>query len=223
MGMEKVCAMTDAEMLDGFPKAAVEMGSKIRRVAMLQWMGPRAWANKEESLRAPKRLEKALRDGHHAWFRVGTGEGVPTSRCWMVFQSAEEVGHWGMYGVTRAVDIRRDGVRGYWSEDGKRWWQVEALGKQGKSVRVESAARAYRAACGALPWDMPFFDGSEKNRERFARMYAYVRGVLGRGAMAESQVDRWLERAEKSVGFDQWAARGRLFGGMFMWEKGEVW
>lgn len=48
-------------------------------------------------------------------------------------------------------------------------------------------------------------------------------GGAGAGGMDESQVDRWLDRAEKSVGFDQWAARGRLFGGMFTWEKGEVW
>jgi hypothetical protein len=204
-------------------KVETGLAGKVRGVALLQWTGPRAWADRGEEGRVPERLEKALRDGHFAWFRVGTGEGVPTSRCWMVFNAGENPAYWGKYGVTRVVCVGREGVRGYWSEDGKRWWRVEECGREGKAVRVECAGKAYRAACGAMPWEVPFFDGSGRNRERLERMYGYVAEVLGRGGMAESEVDRRLERAEVAVGFNRWAARGRLYGGRFKWEKGEVW
>jgi hypothetical protein len=204
------------------PEPVASMSPKIRRVTLLQWMGPKTWADKAEQKRIPERVERALCSGHHAWFRVGTGEGVPTARCWMVFNAPEDWSHWKDWGVTRILDVRADGVRGYWSGGGERWWRVESFDDAGKGVQVENAAAAYRAACGEMPWDVPFFDGSEKNLARLAKMYSYVADVMGRGRDG-AEVDRLLGRAEEAAGFSRWAACGKLYGGHFRWEKGEEW
>lgn len=205
-------------------RAAAPMAPKVRAVSLLQWMGPRSWAEQAEERRVPERVEKMLRDGHHAWFRVATGEGVPTSRCWMVFNEPGEWNYWRRYGVTRVLDVCPEGCRGYWSGGGRRWWQVEACAPRGKRVHVWNAKAAYRAACGGMPWDVPFFDGSERNRERLEKMYAYVAGVLGREGLDEARVARRLDTAATAQsGFSRWANRGMLNGGRFKWEKGEVW
>ncbi len=203
--------------------AAVPMASKVRALSLLQWMGPRSWADKAEARRVPERFEKVLRDGHHAWFRVATGEGVPTSRCWMVFNEPGMWAYWREFGVTRVLDVCPEGCRGYWSADGKQWWQVEACAPRGKRVRVAHVKAAYRAACGEMPWEVPFFDGSETNLVRLAKMYDYVMRVLSRGSMDEETVDRRLERAATARGFNRFANRGLLYGGFFQWEKGEMW
>ena len=197
--------------------------SKIRAVTLLQWMGPRSWTNKAEERRVPDRVEEVLRSGHHAWFRVATGEGVPSSRCWMVFNAPGEWAYWRQFGVTRVLDICPDGCRGYWSGDGKHWWKVEACPPRGKRVRVDNAKAAYQAACGEMPWEVPFFDRSDKNRVRLERMYAYVVSVLERRGMDTTTLNRRLERAATAVGFSQWATRGMLYGGRFEWRKGEMW
>ena len=221
----KTCVLpkeeTEAKREPAIPATA--MKPKIRAVSLLQWMGPRAWTNKAEELRVPGEIEKALRSGHYAWFRVDTGEGVPTSRCWMVFNAPGEWGYWKQYGVTRVLDVCPEGCRGYWSWNGKSWWKVEACAPRGKGVRVWDAKAAYWAACGQMPWDVPFFDGSGGNRIRMERMYGYVRSVLERDGMDEAQVDRRLERAATAVGFNRWATRGMLYGGRFEWGKGEMW
>ncbi len=202
----------------------VPMASKVHAVSLLQWMGPRSWADQTEERRVPERFEKVLREGHHAWFRVATGEGVPTSRCWMVFNEPGEWNYWRRYGVTRVLDVCPEGCRGYWSADGKQWWQVEACAPRGKRVHVRNAKAAYRAACGEMPWEVPFFDGSEKNRERLERMYAHMAGVLDRAGLEDATVSRRMETAATSrSGFSRWANRGMLYGGRFGWEKGEVW
>ncbi len=72
--------------------------------------------------------------------------------------------------------------------------------------------------------EVPFFDGSEKNRERLERMYAHMAGVLGRAGLEDATVSRRMETAATSrSGFSRWANRGMLYGGRFGWEKGEVW
>lgn len=203
---------------------AVEMKSAIRAVTLLQWMGPRAWANQAEEQRMPERIEKMLRDGHHAWFRVATGEGVPTSRCWMVFNEPGAWEYWQKYGVMRVLDVSEEGCRGYWSGDGRQWWKVEACAPRGKRVHVWNAKVAYRAACGEMPWEVPFFDRSDRNRERLEKMYAYMVGVLGREGLDEARVKRRLDTATTAQsGFSRWANRGMLYGGQFKWEKGEMW
>ena len=203
---------------------AVEMKSAIRAVTLLQWMGPRAWANQAEEQRMPERIEKMLRDGHHAWFRVATGEGVPTSRCWMVFNEPGTWEYWQKYGVTRVLDVSEEGCRGYWSGNGRQWWKVEACAPRGKRVHVWNAKAAYRAVCGEMPWVVPFFDRSDRNRERLEKMYAYMTGVLGREGLDEAMVKRRLDTAATAQsGFSRWANRGLLYGGSFKWEKGEVW
>ena len=200
------------------------MAPKVHAVSLLQWMGPRSWADQTEEQRVPERFEKVLREGHHAWFRVAAGEGVPTSRCWMVFNEPGEWNYWRRYGVTRVLDVCPEGCRGYWSADGKQWWQVGACAPRGKRVHVRNAKAAYRAACGEMPWEVPFFDGSEKNRERLERMYAHMAGVLDRAGLEDATVSRRLETAAMSrSGFSRWANRGMLYGGRFGWEKGEVW
>jgi hypothetical protein len=205
------------------PESVASIPSKIRCFALLQWMGPKTWADKAEQKRFPDRIEKTLRDGHFAWFRVGTGEGIPSSRCWMVFNSSGDWNYWKDYGVTRILSVTADGVRGYWSGGGKQWWRVESCDVAGKGVQMENPAAAYRAACGEMPWDVPFFDGSEKNLARLAKMYACVTGAMVRGGRSEAEVDRLLERTKASAGFANWAACGELYGGRFRWEKGEEW
>lgn len=203
---------------------AAPAAPKVRSVTLLQWMGPRSWADQAEERRVPERFEKVLREGHHAWFRVATGEGVPTSRCWMVFNEPGAWNYWRRYGVTRVLDVCPEGCRGYWSADGKQWWQVGACAPRGKRVHVRNAKAAYRAACGEMPWAVPFFDGSGKNRERLERMYAYMAGVLDRAGLEDATVSRRLETAATSrSGFSRWANRGMLYGGRFGWEKGDVW
>ena len=203
---------------------AAPMEPKVHAVSLLQWMGPRSWADQAEERRVPERFEKVLREGHHAWFRVAAGEGVPTSRCWMVFNEPGEWNYWRRYGVTRVLDVCPEGCRGYWSADGKQWWQVGACAPRGKRVHVRNAKAAYRAACGEMPWEVPFFDGSEKNRERLERMYAHMAGVLDRAGLEDTTVSRRMETAATSrSGFSRWANRGMLYGGRFGWEKGEVW
>lgn len=203
---------------------AAPMAPKVHAVSLLQWMGPRSWADQTEEQRVPERFEKVLREGHHAWFRVAAGEGVPTSRCWMVFNEPGQWNYWRRYGVTRVLDVCPEGCRGYWSADGKQWWQVGACAPRGKRVHVRNAKAAYRAACGEMPWEVPFFDGSEKNRERLERMYAHMAGVLDRAGLEDATVSRRMETAATSrSGFSRWANRGMLYGGRFGWEKGEVW
>ncbi len=205
-------------------EVVVPMASKVHAVSLLQWMGPRSWADKAEERQVPERFEKVLREGHHAWFRVATGEGVPTSRCWMVFNEPDQWNYWRQYGVTRVLDVCQEGCRGYWSANGKQWWQVEACAPRGKRVHVWNAKAAYRAACGEMPWEVPFFDGSEKNRDRLEKMYAYMASVLGREGVDEARVERRLDTpATAQSGFSRWANRGMLYGGQFKWEKGEVW
>ena len=123
--------------------------------------------------------------------------------------------YWRKFGVTRVLDVCPEGCRGYWSENGKQWWQVEACAPRGKRVRVAHVKAAYRAACGEMPWEVPFFDGSEKNLARLAKMYDYVMRVLSRGNMDEETVDRRLERAATARGFNRFANRGLLYGGFF--------
>lgn len=213
-----------AECAENARRFAAAMKSAIRALSLLQWMGPRSWADQAEERRVPERVEKMLRDGHHAWFRVATGEGVPTSRCWMVFNEPGEWNYWRRYGVTRVLDVCPEGCRGYWSADGKQWWQVEACAPRGKRVHVWNAKAAYRAACGEMPWEVPFFDRSDRNRQRLEKMYAYMACVLGREGLDEAGVARRLETAATAKsGFSRWANRGMLYGGRFKWEKGEMW
>ena len=213
-----------AECAENAKHFAAAMKSAIRAVSLLQWMGPRSWADKAEERRVPERFEKVLREGHHAWFRVATGEGVPTSRCWMVFNEPGAWEYWRKYGVTRVLDVSEEGCRGFWSVDGRQWWKVEACAPRGKRVHVWNAKAAYRAACGEMPWEVPFFDRSDRNRERLEKMYAYMAGVLGREGLDEATVVRRVERTmDAPSGFSRWANRGMLYGGRFQWEKGEMW
>ena len=200
------------------------MAPKVRAVTLLQWMGPRSWADQAEERRVPERFEKVLREGHHAWFRVATGEGVPTSRCWMVFNEPGAWEYWRKYGVTRVLDVCEEGCRGFWSGDGRQWWKVEACAPRGKRVHVWNAKAAYRAACGEMPWEVPFFDRSDRNRERLEKMYAYMEGVLCREGLDAATVSRRLDTAATArSGFSRWANRGMLYGSRFKWEKGEMW
>jgi len=189
----------------------------IRHVALLEWTGPKAWKDPREERRLPARLERLLRDGHFAWFRLRPLPGAE-GRCWMLFNLAG----WGAvrlgkdYGVTRVVAVAADACRGFWSADGGVWWQVEPRG--GRGVRVaETAEGAYRAACAPMPWKVPFFDGSGENRRRLERMYAYVAGVLRSGKAGAPAADG------APPGFGRWALRGRLYGDRFRWEAGETW
>ena len=147
----------------------VPMASKIRAVSLLQWMGPKTWANKAEEKRVPDGLERVLRDGHFPWFRVATGEGIPISRYWMVFNAPGAWEHWRQYGVTRILDVCPEGCRGYWSGDGKQWWRVEACAPAGKPVRVENAKAAYRAACGRCRGRCRFSTGAKRTGNGWRR------------------------------------------------------
>lgn len=66
--------------------------------------------------------------------------------------------------------------------------------------------------------------GSEKNRDRLEKMFAYMAGVLGRAGQDDATVSRRLDTAATAKsGFRRWANRGMLYGGRFLWETGEVW
>ena len=149
---------------------------------------------------------------------------MSTSRCWMVFNEPGAWEYWQKYGMTRVLDVSEEGCCGYWSVNGRQWWKVEACAPREKRVHVWNAKAAYRAACGEMPWEVPFFDRSDRNRERLEKMYAYMAGVLGREGLDEARVERRLDTAATAQsGFSRWANRGMLYGGRFKWEKGEAW
>ena len=190
-----------------------------------------------ETVSMNEELEKALSDGHFAWFYVRAHEKGEKDNYIVFNMNEDEAYHYGREYEMHAALFVDDIHCRYWEKgfsksepptfkDKKHI--LRFMKKQRKErfeqkyeqpfdmpIDMNRVSEVFRKVSESLPLELPFFDNGEANSQRLRDMYLYVADVVRKRIATDHEIRRRTDCCLWGAGFSRYANRGMLYGSNF--------
>ena len=172
----------------------------------------------EENSKRRTDLEKTLKTGHFAWFPV-KGQYFGKENSYIIYNiSLEDTLYLGeKYGQESVIWI--DGTKcQYWEQEGDGKYVMTHERDMSQRLDMGDADNLYTQISRAFKFQIPFFDGSDENKDEFEKMNEYVNAVVSKRILNESEIERRIETClVGKSGFNRYANHSKLYGNNFQW------
>lgn len=163
-------------------------------------------------------LEKTLKTGHFAWFPV-KGQYFGKENSYIIYNiSLEDTLYLGKkYGQESVIWI--DGTKcQYWEQSGDGNYTMTHERDMSQRLDMSDADDLFTQISRAFKFQIPFFDGSDENKEELEKMNEYVNKVVKGRILNESEISRRIDTClNAKSGANRYANHSELYGNNFQW------
>lgn len=163
-------------------------------------------------------LEKDLKLGHYAWFSVkGQYEGKENS--YIVYNiSLENALYLGRKFGQESIIFIEDGHCQYWEQNGDGKYTKTHEREMSQRLDMTNAADYYTQVIRAFKFQIPFFDGSDENRQTMNESIKYVDKVIKQHVKDLNEAMKRIDATLTATsGYNRYCNRGELYGNSFDW------
>ena len=196
--------------------------NNIRTMAILTSENPRynVSSDGENVNNADRRenLEKDLKLGHYAWFPVkGQYEGKENS--YIVYNmSLDNALYLGRKFGQESIIFIEDGHCQYWEQSGDGKYTKTHEREMHQRLDMTNADDYYTQVSRNFKFQLPFFDGSDENRETMNESIRYVNKVIKLHVKDLNEAQRRIDTTLTATsGYNRFCNRGQLYGKCFDW------
>ena len=161
-------------------------------------------------------LERKLAIGHYAWFPVkGQYEGKEKS--YIIYNiSLDNALHLGRESGQEAIIFIEDGHCQYWEQSGDGKYRMTHERDMHQRLDMSNADDYYTQLSRAFKFQIPFFDGSDENKELMCESIKYVNRVINSRVKDLNETERRIDTTlNAKSGFNRYANRAQLYGNNF--------
>lgn len=203
-------------------KAMNGTNSNVKTMAILTSENPRydVSSDGENDNNSNRRdnLEKDLKLGHYAWFPIkGQYEGKENSYIVYNISLDNAIYLARRFGQESIIFIDNDKCQ-YWEQNGDGKYSKTHERDMSQRLDMTAADDYFTQISRAFKFQIPFFDGSDENKETMGESIKYVNEVINKRVPNLNEAKGRIETSmNASSGYNRFCNRGILYGSKFNW------